>query len=443
MRTAMGSKAQWIVAGTLVIAALGVTLAVTASRNGSAAAEASGGGHDHGAMAAATESRPVRLDEGAGRRIGVTYATATVAPLSRTVRAVGTVVYDETRLVDVSPKISGWVERLHVDFTGAEVRRGQPLLQVYSPALVSAQEELILARRLADRAAPDSRAATNAGELLEAARRRLSYWDVPADEIRRIEESGLADKALVLRSPASGIVVEKNIVEGGQIGPGTAVFRIADLSRVWVEAEVFERDLVLLRLGQEARVTFEGFPGDAFRGRLTYVYPTVSLEARTGRVRLELANPGLRLKPGMYAEIRVDLPAIRERALQVPRAAVVKTGERSVVFVRHTDGTLVPHEVTTGLAAGDRVEILAGVEPGDQVVSSAAFLIDAESNLGAVMEGMETDSPKARGTPGSEHAGHEEADAASDRGAADVGRAGTTSAEDGSEHAGHPASRGG
>lgn len=402
----MTSRKQWIVAGALVVGAATATFLLSAAGDD---AEASAlGGHDHGAMTAVAESRPVRLDERSSERIGVTYATATLAPLDRTVRAVGTVAYDETRLVDVNPKIEGWVERLAVDFTGAHVRRGQPLLEVYSPALVSAQEELILARRLADRAAIDSRAATNARELLEAARRRLSYWDIPGDEIRRIEESGVADKALVLRSPASGIVVEKNVVEGGRIGPGATVFRIADLSRVWVEAEVFERDLSLLRIGQEAIVTFEGFPGETFRGRVTYVYPTVSMEARTGRVRLELANPELRLKPGMYAEIRVDVPRVRDRTLQVPRTAVVNTGERSVVFVRHTDGTLVPHEVTTGLAAGDRIEILSGVEPGDRVVSSAAFLIDAESNLGSVMEGMETDSPKARGAAPTDtgHAGH-------------------------------------
>lgn len=410
------SRKQWIVAGALVAGAAAVTFLLA---GGDDDAEASAlGAHDHGAMTAAVESRPVRLDERSSERIGVTYATATLAPLDRTVRAVGTVAYDETRLVDVSPKIAGWVERLAVDFTGADVRRGQPLLAVYSPALVSAQEELILARRLADRAAADSRAATNARELLEAARRRLSYWDVPEDEIRRIEESGVADKALVLRSPASGIVVEKNVVEGARIGPGATVFRIADLSRVWVEAEVFERDLPLLRVGQEAIVTFEGFPGETFRGRVTYAYPTVSVEARTGRVRLELANPGLRLKPGMYAEIRVDVPGVRDRALQVPRAAVVHTGERSVVFVRHTDGTLVPHEVTTGLASGDRIEILSGVEPGDRVVSSAAFLIDAESNLGSAMEGMETDSPKARGAApaptDADHAGEGDGHAATD-----------------------------
>lgn len=404
---AMTSKRQWIVAGALVAGAAAVTFLFGGANRPEGVAVAAGG-HDHGAMAAAPEAGPVLLDERSSGRIGVTYATASLGPLGRTVRAVGTVTYDETRLVDVNPKISGWVERLLVDFTGAEVRQGQPLLAVYSPALVSAQEELILARRLSDRAAADSRAATNARELLEAARRRLSYWDIPADEIGRIEEEGVADKALVLRSPASGIVVEKNVVEGGTIGPGATVFRIADLSRVWVEAEVFERDLPHLRLGQEAAVSFEAFPGEMFRGRVTYVYPTVSLEARTGRVRLELSNPGLRLKPGMYAAIRMEVPGIRERALQVPRAAVVNTGERSLVFVRHTDGTLVPHEVTTGVVSGDRVEILSGVEAGDRVVSSAAFLIDAESNLGSAMRDMDTDSPKdtAPAPGGSEHDGH-------------------------------------
>lgn len=398
----MSTRHQLVLAGVLVGGALAATLFLARAGGSGGADEATAGaGHDHGAAAAA-EARPVRLDERSRSRIGVTYAEATLAPLSRTVRAVGTVTYDETRLVDVSPKISGWVETLYVDFTGDAVRRGQPLLTVYSPSLVSAQEELILARRLADRVAedPGTRAATNAAELLAAARRRLDYWDIPADEIARIERSGVAEKALLLRAPASGIVVEKGVVEGGQIGPGTVAYRIADLSRVWVEAEVFEKDLSLLTLGREARLGFETFPGETFTGTVSYIYPTVSVESRTGRVRIELDNPALRLKPGMYAEIHLETPGAE--ALQVPRSAVIGTGERSVVFVRAADGTLVPREVTTGLASGDRVEVLAGLEPGEVVVSSAAFLIDAESNLGAAMEAL--GAPEAASD--AEHEGH-------------------------------------
>jgi RND family efflux transporter MFP subunit len=258
-------------------------------------------------------------------------------------------------------------------------------MDVYSPKLVTAQEELILARRLANEAGSE-RAQRNAQDLLESARRRLAYWDIPADEIQRIEAAGEPSRTLTLRAPASGIVVTKNVVEGDRIMPGMDVFEIADLSTVWVEGEVFEKDLSLATEGQAAEVTFEAYPGEVFRGEITYVYPTVSMESRTGRVRVELANPGLRLRPGMYANI--ELAVRQHEGLAVPRTAILHTGERAVAFARMPDGTLMPHEVTTGLVAGDEVEILDGLQEGMRVVRSAGFLIDAESNLGASMAGM-------------------------------------------------------
>ncbi|HZD06338.1 MAG TPA: efflux RND transporter periplasmic adaptor subunit, partial [Longimicrobiales bacterium] len=300
--------------------------------------------------------------------------------------ALGTVAYDETRLATVNPKVDGWVEELFVDFTGAPVERGQPLLAVYSPKLVSAQEELVLAARLA-RDAGEGRASENARALLESARRRLAYWDIPADEIRRIEDTGEITKTLTLRAPASGVVVEKNVVEGDRIMPGMTVYRVADLSRVWVEADVFEKDLALVHVGQEATASFETYPGRTFPARVTYVYPTVSMESRTGRIRLELPNPSLALKPGMYARIELDVPP-GEPTLVVPRSSVLDTGARSLVFVRAEDGSLVPREVTPGRTAGREVEVLEGLQAGERVVSSAAFLVDAESNLGALTAGM-------------------------------------------------------
>ncbi len=200
-------------------------------------------GHNHAAMTAGgDEQKPVRLDAEGARRIGVTYATVERKQLPLFVEAVGTVAYDETRLATVNPKVAGWVEKLYVDFTGAPVKAGQPLMDVYSPALVSAQEELVLAARLVGQAG-EGRASENALELLRSARRRLAYWDIPEEEIRRIEESGEPTKTLTLRAPASGIVVEKNVVEGDRIMPGMTVYRIADLSHVWIEADVFEKDL--------------------------------------------------------------------------------------------------------------------------------------------------------------------------------------------------------
>jgi len=345
---------------------------------------------DHAAMArTSSEPGPVHLDAESARRIGVTYAVATMKPFRRVVNTVGAVTWDETRLSSVNSRIDGWAEELYVEFTGAPVRAGEALLAVYSPMLVSAQEELIMARRLHDNAVKQGadRAADNASELLEAARRRLRYWDIPDDEIARIEQAGTAQRTLTLRSPASGIVVEKNVVQGARIMQGMELYRIADLTRVWIEGEVFEKDLSLVRLGQVAVVSFDAYPGEEFGGRVTYVYPTVSTESRTGRVRVALANPGQRLKPGMYAKL--DLAADAGRmALMVPREAVHFTGERALVFVRDADGMLAPRVITPGLAAGAEIEVLSGLLVGEVVVASANFLIDAESNMGATMGAM-------------------------------------------------------
>lgn len=344
-------------------------------------------GHDHSAMGAAgSERNPVRLSAEDSRRIGVAFATVELRGLERPVEALGTVTYDETSLATVNPRIEGWVEELHVDFTGAPVRAGAPLMAVYSPKLVTAQEELVLAAGLLAEAA-EGRARENARALVESARRRLDYWEIPQEEIRRIEETGEVRRTLTLRAPASGVVVEKNVVDGDRIMPGMTLYRIADLSTVWVEADVFEKDLALVSEGRRATVTFEAFPGRTFDARVSYVYPTVSMESRTGRIRLELPNRDGLLKPGMYARIRLDAPALAPTPV-VPRSAVLNTGARTLVFVRSADGTLVPREVTPGRTVGQEMQILAGLEPGERVVSSAAFLVDAESNLGALTAGM-------------------------------------------------------
>jgi len=390
--------------GLLVVSAAAVAAySLTQGTSETAAA----GGHNHGVSASADEgARLVTLDPESARRIGVTYATATSRPFSRTVSTVGNVVYDETRLANVNPKIEGWVEQLYVDFTGAPIRKGQPLLSIYSPMLVSAQEELILARRLTQRAAgsESTRSSRNAQELLESARRRLRYWDIPEEQIARIEESGMPQKTLTLLAPASGIVVEKNVVEGARVMPGMDLYRIADLSRVWVEGEVFEKDLSLVRLGQSARVTFEAYPGEVFTGTVTYVYPTVSVEARTGQIRVELDNAGLRLKPGMYAKLELQASDARP-ALMIPRSAVHFTGERALVFLRGANGALAHREITTGLIDGNDIEVLAGLVAGDVVVTSANFLIDAESSMGSTM-GNSGDSAQAP-APAAAATGHD------------------------------------
>lgn len=333
-------------------------------------------------------AKSVTLSEAGARRIGVTYATATAGPFGKEVRAVGQITVDETRMHAISLKIDGWVDRLVVNATGQLVSAGQPLLTIYSPMLVSAEEELLLAKRLqGDLSAASSDTRQNAGELLASARRRLAYWDIPESEIADIERSGDVRKTLTLRAPASGYVVEKNVIVGQKIMAGDALYKIADLSDVWVEGEVFEQDIADVRVGQTVHADFEAIPGDHRMGRISYIYPTLNPDTRTERVRVVMNNADLRLKPGMYATIRI-VGTERYGVVTVPRSAVLSTGERSIVFVRDARGSLVPREVALGAANDERIEILRGLAAGETVVSSATFLVDAESNLNTALGGM-------------------------------------------------------
>jgi len=345
--------------------------------------------HSHAAGSAASAvGKSVRLSPADARRIGVTYATAELGPLSKEVRTVGQITFDETRVRTIAPKIDGWVERLYVNATGQPVAVGQPLLSIYSPMLVSAQEELLLAKRLeSDVAGAGGDARQNASDLLASARRRLAYLDIPDGEIAEIERTGAVQRTLTLRATAGGYVLEKNVLAGQKIMAGDALYKVADLTSVWVEGEVFEQDIASVRVGQVVHADFEAMPGEHRMGRISYVYPTLDVETRTVRVRVALPNPDLRLKPGMYATIRIAGTA-RASVLTVPRSAVLSTGERSIVFVHEPNGSLSPREVTVGASNDERVEILRGVAAGERVVSSATFLVDAESNLGTALGGM-------------------------------------------------------
>lgn len=379
-RRALGAA----ILAVVLLAAIAAVYLLTRSGDEAAAAA----GHNHGAAPAADSAMPVLLTEENARRIGVTYAPVVLGPLATEIRTVAQVTYDETRVKAIAPKIDGWVEELYVNYTGQPVQQGQALLSIYSPMLVSAQQELLLARQLtSDVAAGTPDAQRGAAELRESARRRLAFWDIPASEIERIERTGEVRKALVLRASAGGVVVEKNVLAGQRIMAGDALYRVADLSTVWLEGEVFERDLASVRLGQVVTAEFEALPGEQRTGRITYIYPTLNAETRTVRVRVELTNPRLALKPGMYATIRVrgTGPA---SALNVPRSAVLATGTRTMVFVKGADGTLAPRDVVLGLVTTDRMQILQGLVAGDTVVASATFLVDAESNLGSALGGM-------------------------------------------------------
>jgi len=369
--------------GLLLVAA--VVGAYLATRNPAAAGKSSG--HAHGALPAADSTIPVRLSERSERRIGVTFAEATLGPLSRSVRTVGLVAYDETRVATVAPLVDGWVSRLSVNFTGQAVRNGDPLMSLYSPMVIATAQELVLAKQLSkDVAAGTPEAVQGAQGLVESARRRLLYWNVPVEEVERIERTGEVRKTVTFRSPVSGVVVEKAVLPGQQLMAGQPAYKIADLSTIWLEGEVFEKDLPAVRLGQLVTAEFQALPGDRRTGRITYVYPTLNPETRTARVRVALANPGLLLKPGMYATIRFD--AATPPVISVPRSAVLSTGKRDLVFVRRPDGALVPRDVVLGIATDDRLQVLTGLSVGETVVASATFLVDAESNLGSTIGGM-------------------------------------------------------
>jgi Cu(I)/Ag(I) efflux system membrane fusion protein len=373
-----------IAAALVIAAALAVFLF---SRTRSEPAATADEHANHAVAPASQSAKPTMISAEDAQRIGVTFATVTLAPLSREIRTVAQVTYDETRVRTISPKIDGWVEQLFLNSTGQPVSRGQVILAVYSPMLVSAQEELLLASRLTQSLAGASGdAQKSATDLEAAARRRLQYWDIPASEVEQIRRTGQVRRTLTLRSPFSGVVIEKNVLAGQRVMAGDPLYKVADLSTVWVEGEVFERDLPAVRLGAAVTAEFDALPGTSRSGRITYVYPTLNAETRTARIRVALSNPGLALKPGMYATIRIE--GASASALSVPRSAVLSTGERNLVFVRRNDGMLEPRNVTIGESTSDRTRILSGVNAGETVVASATFLVDAESNLGTSLGGM-------------------------------------------------------
>jgi Cu(I)/Ag(I) efflux system membrane fusion protein len=307
-------------------------------------------GGTQGAMdsTGAVMRQAVHLSADQERALGVVYTRVTRGPLSRTIRTVGRIEAAEPRIADITPKIEGFVEKLFVSTTGEPVGRGQPLLTLYSPALVAAQEELLTAMRLA--AEVDSSAGEawrNAQAMLEAARRRLGYWDITEEQIARVERTGQVTKTLTLVSPVNGIVLEKDVLEGQRVMPGERLYRIVDLSTVWIEGDVFEQDLLFVAEGAQAHVEVSAYPGVHMMGRLSFVYPTVDERSRTNKVRLTVPNPDGRLKPGMFATIYIDAE-IGDAVLTVPMDAVIHTGERTLVFHRHEDGSLHPHDVVVG-----------------------------------------------------------------------------------------------
>ncbi len=340
--------------------------------------------------------RGVKIDPATVQNIGVKTAVVERQPLVRTVRTVGRVDYDETRMTDVNTKVTGWVERLFVDYTGQMVKKGQPLLEIYSPELVAAQEEYLTAldynQRLMESASEEI--AAGALDLLRSARQRLLYWDITEEQIAELERTRQVKRTMTLHSPQQGVVVHKDVFDGAHIKAGQHLYRIADLSRVWIYAHIYEYELPWIKMGQEAEVELSYEPGKTFRGKVTYVYPFLESKTRTVKVRMVFPNPGIKLKPEMYANVKIK-PVVSRNAVVVPTQAVIRSGTRNVVILDLGEGRFLPREVVLGVEAEGVTEAIKGLAEGDRIVTSAQFLIDSESHLKAALATMGGDRSEA------------------------------------------------
>lgn len=319
--------------------------------------------------------------------IGVRFAEAARRALSKTIRTVGRVELDERRIAQVHTKISGWIEETFVDFTWKHVSKGDPLFTIYSPELVSTQEEYLLALRAEERLGGESnpfpQAAASARSLVGAARARLQLWDVTPEQIEELERTRAVKRTLTIFSPVSGHVVERNAFPRMRVTPETTLYTIADHSNVWVQVDIYENEIGLVRLGQRGPMTVQAYPGESFGGVITYIQPHLEMETRTLKVRLEFPNADLRLKPGMYAEVKLEIPL--GTRLVVPKNAVLRAGEQDIVFVDRGGGQMEVRRVRLGLEVEDSYEVLSGLRAGERIVAAANFLVDAESQVqGAV-----------------------------------------------------------
>jgi len=353
---------------------------------GPTVAPASAGTHtdDLSAMPVGT----VQINPEKQQLIGVKYGDVEREGGSRTIRAVGKVAFDETRIQHIHTKVEGWIDQVFVDYTGQLVSKGQPLMTVYSPDMLASQRELLLAAKARDtmKNNPLPIAFDQSESLLQAARRRLELWDLSDVQIDQVLKTGQPIKNVTLYSPIAGYVTDKKAFPQLKVMPETDLYTIVDLSRVWIMADVFENEAPNIRVGETARISLQAVPGRAFTARVDYIQPQVDPTTRTLKVRLEIDNPGLVLKPDMYADVefRVNFAV----QLTVPADAVLDAGDRKTVFVDRGNGFFEPRQVKTGDRSGDRIQILSGLTGGERIVTSGNFLIDSESQMKAAAAGM-------------------------------------------------------
>jgi RND family efflux transporter MFP subunit len=335
------------------------------------------------AAPAANDSSAITIDPVTIQNMDLRTGLVTRGPLRRVVRTVGVVDFDETALTDVTIKFKGWVEKLIVNATGQQVHQGDPLFDIYSPELYSAQVEYLLAVNQ-----PTNLLGAGVETLKASALAKLRFLDIPSEQIAEIQKSGEARKTLRINAPRDGVVVEKLVVDGQLVEPGMKLYRLADLGTVWVQSQIYEQDLPLVRLGQEATVSLSYLPDRKFRGRVTYIYPTVDEKTRTAKVRMEFHNPGYLLKPGMFATVELAAE-LSPSALLVPDMAVLRSGEKNTVFVALEGGKFEPRAVAVGARAeGNMYQVLSGLKEGERVVTSGQFMLDSESQLREAIQKM-------------------------------------------------------
>jgi RND family efflux transporter MFP subunit len=341
------------------------------------------------APAASSTAGAVRISTDRQQLAGVRYATVEATDVGRTLRTVGRVAYDETKLQHVHPRVDGWIEKVHVDFTGQLVKKGQPMLTIYSPEMLASQEELLLARRAREvmQKSPLAASAAQGDSLFEATRRRLQLWNLTDGQIQQVLDTGKPIRDITLYAPAGGFVLERNAFPNQRVTAESDLYTLADLSTVWIMADLYEADLSAVRAGAPAKIVMpNGSAIKAINATVTYVQPAVDPTTRTLKVRLEARNAGMRLRPEMFVD--VEFPLGGNRRLTVPADAVLNSGERQVVFVDLGDGYLAPKTVQTAERVGDRLVVTSGLSEGERVVASGTFLIDAESQLKSALGGM-------------------------------------------------------
>ena len=341
--------------------------------------------------AASTENMPVgtvRISQAKQQLIGVQTAEVQREKLFRTIRAVGQLTADETKLAHVHLKVSGWIDQVYVDYVGKLVKKGEPLFTIYSPDLVSTEQEYLIARRgkqyLGNSSFPE--VSQGADSLLRSARERLRLWDISDEQIKKLDEAGEVTRTLTFYSPIDGFVLDRKAFPQTNVTPDMELYTMADLSTVWATAEIYEFEVPYVRVGQQTQMQLSYFPGKAYSGRVTYIYPTVDPQTRTVKVRLEFPNPDFDLKPQMYSDVMLNIDYGNQ--VVVPQAAVLDSGERQTVFVALADGYFEPREIKTGAKVDEKVIVLSGLKPGETIVTSGNFLIDSESRLSSAMGGM-------------------------------------------------------